>query len=443
MPFPLVIFDLDGTILDTLKDLHASVNVAMDAFAMPQRSLREVRSFVGNGIRRLIELCVPKETSVEIIDQVQTVFSAHYKLHCNDRTRPYDGIPELIHRLRQSGCKTAVVSNKDDDAVRALCELHFPGAFDAVVGSREGVRKKPAPDSVNEVLSQLGFSRDKAVYIGDSEVDLQTANNIGMELISVSWGFRDESVLHRIGCRNIATSVCNLENMLFRSSLVEISIVERMICDRQFQYLKPYFYNHPYALRCELGIGESDSDYMEAAQRRASEIYDLLFPDGADAVIFNYWINDRSDSGYAESLDYTEEDDPTAFIDFIVENEVEQLRFLHSMTFRHRHLAVKNLQTYDESDELWAAHSRRNRIVCFSDGIGFDSTDLIRRQVLQNGDHDISFVSYRNECILSIYDDRGCDIVFMTKEKMKLFYPRLQPYFLDYDLEEMKRRFES
>ena len=214
MNYPLVIFDLDGTILDTLEDLHASVNFAMDAFSMPQRTLSEVRAFVGNGIRRLMELSVPESTPANIIDEVQRIFSAHYKQHCSDRTRPYDGISGLIHELRRAGCKTAVVSNKDDYAVRELCQLHFPGLFDAVIGCREGVRKKPAPDSVNEVLAQLGFSRTDAVYIGDSEVDLHTANNAGMELITVTWGFRDEDYLRSIGCKIIVTTVEQLRQAL-------------------------------------------------------------------------------------------------------------------------------------------------------------------------------------------------------------------------------------
>jgi len=214
MKYPLIIFDLDGTILDTLKDLHASTNEALRAFSMPERTLGEVRAFIGNGIRRLIELSVPEDTPVEMIDRVQQVFSAHYKLHCNDKTRPYDGIPALIRELRASGARTAVVSNKDDYAVRALCELHFPGLFDAAVGSREGVRKKPAPDSVNEVLAQLGFSREEAVYIGDSEVDFDTAKNAGMKLITVAWGFRDEEQLQEIGCTDIASTVGQLQEKL-------------------------------------------------------------------------------------------------------------------------------------------------------------------------------------------------------------------------------------
>lgn len=214
MKYPLVIFDLDGTILDTLEDLHASTNAALSAFSMPERSLAEVRSFVGNGIRRLMELSVPEGTPAETIDRVQQFFTEHYKLHCNDKTRPYAGIHALIRELRQAGCRTAVVSNKDDYAVRALCELHFPHLFDAVVGSREGVRKKPAPDSVNEVLSQLSINRESAVYVGDSEVDQETAANAGMTLIAVTWGFRDEDLLRRIGCEVVVTNVQQLRQRL-------------------------------------------------------------------------------------------------------------------------------------------------------------------------------------------------------------------------------------
>jgi phosphoglycolate phosphatase len=214
MKYPLVIFDLDGTILDTLEDLHASANAALRAFSMPERSLSEIRAFVGNGIRKLIELIVPSDTPAETIDSVQQFFSGHYKQHCSDRTRPYDGIAELICELRPLGCKTAVVSNKDDYAVRALCEMHFPGMFDVVVGSREGVRKKPAPDSVNEVLVQLGLNREEAVYIGDSEVDYETANNAGMKLLTVAWGFRDEDQLRKIGCTDISLTIKDLRSRL-------------------------------------------------------------------------------------------------------------------------------------------------------------------------------------------------------------------------------------
>lgn len=203
MALRLIIFDLDGTILDTLEDLHCSLNAALSHFQLPGRTLQEARSFIGNGIRRLIELSVPADTPTEMIDQIQDVFTRHYKLHCNDRTRPYDGILPLLHDLRSAGYLTSVVSNKDDYAVRQLCDQHFPDLFDAAVGSREGVRRKPAPDTVNHVLEQLGILPSEAVYIGDSEVDYHTAQNAGMELITVTWGFRDSEYLREIGCKTL------------------------------------------------------------------------------------------------------------------------------------------------------------------------------------------------------------------------------------------------
>lgn len=210
----LIIFDLDGTILETLNDLHTSLNYALSCFSLPARTLQEARSFIGNGIRRLIELSVPSDTPGEMVDRIHSVFLEHYSLHCNDETRPYRGILDVIRTLRKSGFLTAVVSNKDDHAVRQLCELHFPGLFDAVVGSRQNVRKKPAPDSVFSVLSQLNVSAAESVYIGDSEVDYHTALNAGMDLITVSWGFRDRDVLQETGCRIIVDTTDELQSLL-------------------------------------------------------------------------------------------------------------------------------------------------------------------------------------------------------------------------------------
>lgn len=214
MKYDLVIFDLDGTILDTLEDLYDSANAALELFSMPHRTLAEVRSFIGNGIRRLIELSVPAGAPAEDIDGVQQAFSAHYKQHCNVKTHPYDGITGLIDRLRGLGCRTAVVSNKDDYAVRALCELHFPGLFDLAIGSRDGIRKKPAPDSVNEALLKLGCRRERTIYVGDSEVDIETARHAGLDLIIVTWGFRDEDFLRASGGTKIVRTPTELENML-------------------------------------------------------------------------------------------------------------------------------------------------------------------------------------------------------------------------------------
>ena len=201
MKYMIAIFDLDGTILNTLEDLADSTNYALKTCGYPERTMDEVRQFVGNGIRKLMERAVPEGTPVEEIDRVHETFTAHYKVHCADKTRPYDRIMELLQNLKKDGCKLAVVSNKADYGVQELCKQYFDGIFDFAVGEREGIRKKPAPDSVNEVLKTLGCSRDRAVYIGDSDVDIQTAANAQMDHIIVEWGFRDVPFLIAKGAK--------------------------------------------------------------------------------------------------------------------------------------------------------------------------------------------------------------------------------------------------
>lgn len=225
--------------------------------------------------------------------------------------------------------------------------------------------------------------------------------------------------------------------------MVNKSHIEKLICCRDFSYLQPYFYNYPYALRCQLGMGESDAEYMANAESRALEIYKILFPRGADAVFFNYWIYDYSDSGEAEFWHCDDDDDIQEIIRYRIEVESEMLHFLSLYQFCYRHVSVRDLPTYDEPGDPDYGKNRRNRIVCFADGKEFDYMDIIRRQIEGVGSHGIGFVSFEHECILSIYDDRGCDIVFAVPEKMREFYPRLQPYFLEYDLEEMERRYLS
>lgn len=215
------------------------------------------------------------------------------------------------------------------------------------------------------------------------------------------------------------------------------SIVEERICDREFSYLHPYFYNNPYALRCELGIGDSNEVYMANAIHRATEIYHILFPHGADAIIFNYWVSDYCDTGDAEANSYGADLD---IIGSRIKYEMNKLRFLSEYQHKYRHFTVRDLATYDEPDDPDYGVNRRNRVICYSDGIGFDYMDIIQRQVSEIGSHDISFVSFEHECIYSIYDDRGCDIVFMTHDKLKELYHKIEPYFLEYDAEEMRRR---
>ncbi|MCD8155606.1 MAG: HAD-IA family hydrolase [Clostridiales bacterium] len=203
MGYKLAIFDLDGTILDTLDDLADSLNCALQCSALPERTRDEVRRFVGNGIRKLIERAVPPDTAPDVVEKVFADFTEHYRLHCSDKTKSYDGIPETLSALRKAGIKTAVVSNKADYAVQILCEQYFHGMFDIAVGEKTGVRKKPMPDSVSTVLEQLQIRRADAIYIGDSEVDIQTAKNADMDCLLVSWGFRGEEFLHQNGARKI------------------------------------------------------------------------------------------------------------------------------------------------------------------------------------------------------------------------------------------------
>lgn len=199
MKTELAIFDMDGTILDTLEDLYGSLNVALAANGFPVRTLAEVRCFVGNGIARLVERAVPPGTAPADTARVLADFSAHYKLHCADTTKPYDGVREVLAVLRASGVRTAVVSNKADFAVQSLAASYFPGLFDLVLGERAGIAKKPAPDMVEAVLTALDVPRDRAVYIGDSEVDVATAKNAGLAGIFVTWGFRDPATLRAAG----------------------------------------------------------------------------------------------------------------------------------------------------------------------------------------------------------------------------------------------------
>lgn len=203
MGYKLAIFDMDGTILNTIEDLADSMNYSLRENNMPERTLAEVKSFVGNGIHKLVERAVPEGTSDEDIEVVFKTFHGYYKDHCAIKTRPYDGINDVIKELKTRGILTAVVSNKADYAVKSLCDDYFPGLFDYSVGDKEGQRRKPYPDGVNEVLKYFNIDRSDAVYIGDSEVDFQTANNSKMDVIMVGWGFREEAFLKSIGVKEV------------------------------------------------------------------------------------------------------------------------------------------------------------------------------------------------------------------------------------------------
>lgn len=193
--FKTAIFDLDGTLLDTLPDLWYSTNYALTRFGWPERTLNEVRSFVGNGVKNLIKRAVPEGTGPEEEVRCLSVFKEHYAGHMSDHTSPYPGIPEALTALKASGIRLAVVSNKFDAAVRELCGKYFGGIIKTAIGEFPEVAKKPAPDSVFRAMEQLSAEPASTIYIGDSEVDIETAKNAGLPCLGVSWGFRGRTLL--------------------------------------------------------------------------------------------------------------------------------------------------------------------------------------------------------------------------------------------------------
>jgi len=202
--YEAVIFDMDGTILNTIDDLTNSMNEALCNNGFNPRTIEEIKSFIGNGIFRLTSLSVPENTSEEKLNEVFRDFKVIYANHSADLTRPYDGIIETIKKIRVLGYKTAVVSNKYNAVVIELCDKYFKGLFDTMVGEQENIKRKPNPDEINMALKTLGINRDKAIYIGDSEVDKETAKNSKLDFIAVSWGYRTKEFLKSLEIQNIA-----------------------------------------------------------------------------------------------------------------------------------------------------------------------------------------------------------------------------------------------
>lgn len=200
------IFDLDGTLLSTLNDLAASTNYALRTHHMPERTLDEVRQFVGNGVKKLMERAIPGGTNNPDFDNTYATFRQHYMQHNLDTTKPYPGIMEMLQQLHNEGKNVAVVSNKFYAATRDLCKHFFAHLVPVAIGEREDIRKKPAPDTVLEALRQMGVSSKGAVYIGDSDVDVMTAQNSGIPCISVLWGFRDKEFLLQHGATTFISS---------------------------------------------------------------------------------------------------------------------------------------------------------------------------------------------------------------------------------------------
>ncbi len=211
MSYKLAIFDLDGTVLDTLDDLANAVNHTLEVHNMPTRTLKEIRAILGNGARNLIERSVPEGTDAAVTDGVFEYYKKYYEEHSEINTKPYDGVMDMLHALKDRGIKLAVLSNKPDAAVQPLAKKYFEGIFDYVSGEREGITRKPAPDGIYEALRVLDIPPEDAVFVGDSEVDIDTAKNAPMTCISVCWGFRDADFLLESG----ATRIVSRANELF------------------------------------------------------------------------------------------------------------------------------------------------------------------------------------------------------------------------------------
>ena len=214
-----VVFDLDGTLLNTLDDLFLSVNKILSDHSYKTRSKNEVRSYLGNGVRALLDLALPEEERFRT-DELLPEFKAYYDLHKEDNTAPYAGVKEAVAEIKKAGVKCAIVSNKFDAAVQELKNVTFSGLIDFACGEREGVKPKPAPDGVFLAMQALGADPAETVYVGDSEVDLATANNSGLKCVAVSWGFRDRDELVKRGAKNIADTPDQMKDFILSGNVL-------------------------------------------------------------------------------------------------------------------------------------------------------------------------------------------------------------------------------
>lgn len=203
MSIKAVIFDLDGTLLDTLEDLTDSMNYALSIYGYKNITLEQARSFVGSGAERFLELSIPMGKDTPNFDKCLETFKDYYSKHMENKTKPYIGILELLESLKQEGFKIAIVSNKFDAAVKAISPKYFHNLIDVAIGESDQIQKKPAPDSVYMALKMLGCTKSEACYVGDSDVDAKTAQNAGIVFIGVSWGFRDKDLLYSLGAKTV------------------------------------------------------------------------------------------------------------------------------------------------------------------------------------------------------------------------------------------------
>ncbi|MBQ7713459.1 MAG: HAD-IA family hydrolase [Oscillospiraceae bacterium] len=204
MGYQTILFDMDGTVLDTLCDLWASTNAVLRELGYPERTREEIRASVGNGAENQLRRALPEGVGDAALADALKRYKAHYAAHCRDHTKPYDGVVPMLRTLAAAGKRLAVVSNKPDEMVRILNAEHFGGLFAVAVGETPERRRKPAPDAVEAALALLGAPKDGAVYVGDSEVDAATARNAGLPLIAVSWGFRSRAALEAAGAEVVA-----------------------------------------------------------------------------------------------------------------------------------------------------------------------------------------------------------------------------------------------
>ncbi len=212
--YDTVIFDLDGTLLNTLEDLTDAVNYALEKHGFSTHSLDEVRRYLGNGVKKLMELAIPGGLESQAFDETFEDFKSYYSEHAAIKTRPYDDIMELLKELKKENIKTAIVSNKMDSVVKSLNETYFKDLIDVAIGETETIKKKPAPDTVIEAMKELKSKKETTIYVGDSEVDIMTAANSELTCISVLWGFRDEQTLKDNGATYIIDEPLNLLKLL-------------------------------------------------------------------------------------------------------------------------------------------------------------------------------------------------------------------------------------
>ena len=214
MSYKAVLFDMDGTLLDTLEDLCDSTNHALAQMGYPLRGIEEIRRFIGNGAEKQIRRAVPEGTSEGKIMETLAAFRAYYQDHCQIKTKVYDGLLDVLSELKEKGVKMAVVSNKPDAAVKKLSRDYFGDRLDYAIGPSDGVRCKPYPDMAETALKALGIAKKDAVFVGDSEVDVQTGLNAGLDVIAVRWGFRSREVVIEAGAKMIADDASELEKLI-------------------------------------------------------------------------------------------------------------------------------------------------------------------------------------------------------------------------------------